>query len=140
MVYFFKKIAHFLTANSRHGTHSPFVYALADQLIYNKRIDRSDSLITDIIRYYNDIGITDELFLVTDFCEFSIDELSDLQGQYFMIFIKNIHAAGNLKKWNAMQSDERFIVLIDLFEFGIVCKRKEQPKETFKLRYPYHFY
>lgn len=36
MRYIFDLVHHFLTANSRHGTHSPFVYSLAEQVLYNK--------------------------------------------------------------------------------------------------------
>ena len=140
MLYFFKKISHYLTANSRHGTHSPFVYALADELIYNKNLSRGQSLISDIIRYYVKKGVDDSLFFVTDFAQSSVEDLLRLQDSYFMIFIKNIHLPASELNWKAMETHPDFIVLIDLFEFGILCKRKEQPKENFKLRYPYNYY
>lgn len=140
MFYFLRKINHYLTANSRHGTHSPFVYALADRLIYNKKLKRSNSLIQDIINYYNAKGVDSKSFLVTDFTSHTAEQLSLLQESYFMIFVKNIHNKTNQQSWLRMQKDDKFIVLIDLFEFGIICKRKEQPKENFKLRYPYKYY
>ncbi|MGN0002032.1 MAG: hypothetical protein ACI35V_01230 [Sphingobacterium composti] len=140
MVYFLKKLTHYITANSRHGTHSPFVYALADELIYNKNIRRSKSLIEDVVQYYVSRGISQDKFIITDFNSQDIVDLAKLQEEYFMLFVKNIHHTDTEHKWEQMQKDERFVVLIDLFEFGIVCKRKEQPKEYFKLRYPYFLY
>lgn len=79
-------------------------------------------------------------FLVTSLNENSLEDIAVLQDSYFMIFIEKIYHKDAFKQWQAMQSDKRFVVLIDLFEFGVVCKRTEQPKETFKLRYPYHLY
>src|SRR5690606_31069785 len=35
MRYLISYVWHYLVSHSRHGTHSPFVYALADQVIYN---------------------------------------------------------------------------------------------------------
>lgn len=140
-MYILQKISHFLTSNSRHGTHSPFVYALADELIYNRNIVRSKSLMEDIITYYNSKGIEKSSFLITDFNKHSFVDLLTLQDSYFMIFVKDIYQkASHRKIWKTMQAHKDFVVLIDLFEFGIVCKRKEQPKENFKLRYPYSFY
>lgn len=141
MIYFLQKIKHYLTANSRHGTHSPFVYALADELIYNKNIDRGDSLMGDIITYFEAKGIGRDAFLVTDFNSHSVEDLVHLQDAYFMIFVKDIYRDANHRRiWKAMQAHKDFVVLIDLFEFGIICKRKEQPKENFKLYYPYFLY
>ena len=141
MFYFLKKISHFLTSNSRHGTHSPFVYALADDLIYNNSIVRGKSLIDDIISYYESKGHAYNSFLITDLNTHTLEELLQLQESYFMVFLKDIHRRGSDERvWKGMQTHTDFVVLIDLFEFGIVCKRKEQPKENFKLRYPYLFY
>lgn len=141
MSYFFRKIAHFLSSNSRHGTHSPFVYTLTDELIYNTNISRSVSLMDDIQDYYiQKWNKRKDDFLVTSLNENSLEDIAVLQDRCFMIFIEKIYHKDALKQWQAMQSDKRFVVLIDLFEFGIVCKRTEQPKETFKLRYPYHLY
>lgn len=141
MIYFLQKIKHYITSNTRHGTHSPFVYALADELIYNKNITRCDSLIEDIIAYYLSKGLTEFSFLITDFKQHSFADLLVLQNSYFMIFVKDINDCSYHRKlWKTMQAHKDFVVLIDLFEFGIICKRKEQPKENFKLRYPYSFY
>lgn len=140
MIYFFKKVIHFFLANSRHGTHSPFVYALADELVYNKNTVRRKTLIEDIICHYVSKGIARERFLITDFYASSVEDLLVLQDQYFMIFLKDIHKSAYASQWKVLTENESFIVLIDFFEFGIICKRKEQPKETFKLRYPYYKY
>jgi hypothetical protein len=141
MIYFLQKIRHYLSANSRHGTHSPFVYALADELIYNKNINRGDSLMEDIITYFDSKGVERPAFFITHLSAHSVEDLLSLQDVYFMIFVKDIHRKTNHRKiWKSMRTDKNFVVLIDLFEFGIICKRKEQPKENFKLRYPYSFY
>lgn len=141
MIYSLQRIKHFITSNSRHGTHSPFVYALADELIYNNNIDRGDSLMEDIISYFETKGINRGVFLVTDLNTYSVEELLSLQDNYFMIFVKDIYRkAIHRKIWKSMQEHKDFVVLIDLFEFGIICKRKEQLKENFKLRYPYYSY
>lgn len=129
-----------MTSNSRHGTHSPFVYALADELIYNKSVKRSNSLMEDIITYYGQKGVDTKSFLTIDLEECNVEELADLQNEYYMIFVEHIHHGQSERKWKQMQKDTRFIVLIDLFHFGIICKRKEQHKDTFKLRYPFWFY
>jgi hypothetical protein len=141
MIYFLQRIKHYVTSNSRHGTHSPFVYSMADELIYNKNLNRSDSLMDDFIRYYESKGLSEDAFLVTDLNTHSVEELLGIQEIYFMIFVKDIYQnASHRKIWKSMQAHKGFVVLIDLFEFGIICKRKEQPKENFKLRYPYSFY
>src|SRR5690606_3388187 len=42
MRYYFDYIYHFLVSNSRHGTHSPSVYALTEKVIYNPSYKSSD--------------------------------------------------------------------------------------------------
>lgn len=140
MLYSIRRIQHYLTANSRHGTHSPFVYALADELIYNKEWKRGESLMQDIQDYYACKGFDAKSFVMVDLLAHSANDILRLQNEYFMVFVRNIYHSKAYRQWKLMQENENFIVLIDLFEFGIVCKRKEQPKENFKLRYPYRYY
>ena len=62
-------IKHKLTANNRHGTHSPFVYKLADEVIYDFSSKKVYKEIEDsLIKLSND----DKGFLNTDFKERSV--------------------------------------------------------------------
>lgn len=36
MQYYLKYLRHYLVSHSRHGTHSPFVYQLVDEILYRK--------------------------------------------------------------------------------------------------------
>lgn len=141
MLYFAKKILHFLTSNSRHGTHSPFVYSLAEQVIYSRKNKRNkESLQAAIVRYFEKQGYTQEQFCTLSLIDYTVEELVALQEKYFMLFVELPHRHASEPLWQQLQRDSRFVVLIDLFELGIICKRKEQRKEYFKLRYPYWLY
>lgn len=152
MIYWLKYLVHFFTSNSRHGTHSPFVYALADSCIYANRENSSKTsssykaLIDDILQFYN-ISLDDTeadrsskaqvIFIEST----PIDEILILQQQNFMLFVEGIHLnAANEKKWKSIYQSKETVVTIDLFHFGIVCYRTEQPKEHFKLRFPFWKY
>lgn len=143
MRYFVDLVLHFLNSNSRHGTHSPFVYQMADKVIYNvgtddvsyEGEDKSDRLINEICAYYS---LNESNSVIVDVTSINHEDLIRLQDEFSFVFVKNIYSAkDSKKKWSAWVADQRIIVTIDLFYFGIVLFRSQQPKENFKLRFPF---
>lgn len=145
MRYFFDLVIHYLTANSRHGTHSPFVYKLADTIIYRKSndlYDVSDStkeakLINKISTYFN--AQCDLKVSTLDITTAHVEDVIDLNSKCPVVILKNIYTSSqNKRKWKTVFLNPQVTVSIDLFYFGIIIWRKEQPKEHFKLRFPYN--
>lgn len=67
-----------------------------------------------------------------DYFEFALNHTHD---ESFIIF-DDIHWSGEMEKaWHKIVSDSRVNVTMDLFQFGIVCKRKQQRKQHFVLKY-----
>ena len=56
-------IKHRLTAKSRHGTHSPFVYKLTDEVIYDFSAKK---VYDDIEKQRKKLLVDDRLITVTD--------------------------------------------------------------------------
>jgi predicted O-methyltransferase YrrM len=53
----------------------------------------------------------------------------------FIIF-DDIHWSDGMEKaWNAIKSSPKISVSIDLFQFGIICKKSTQRKQHFTLKY-----
>lgn len=149
MQYLWRLFFHFFSSNSRHGTHSPFVYRMADKVIYakSKRTNVSNKqqlLLSDLAEYFvvtytssSFDGGNDKALIVEDGVE-DVEQLVTLQQQFRYLVIPSIYR-DNRKKllWESICRNSRFIVCIDLFYYGLVFYRKEQPKELFKLRFPY---
>ncbi|ERJ60768.1 hypothetical protein [Sphingobacterium paucimobilis] len=149
MRYWWRLWFHFFSSNSRHGTHSPFVYKLADEAIYarSKDIsieDKRERLLSDIAAHFgveyvasgsengpNRAWIVDETIADTE-------RLATQYTQFKYLVILDIYKNNARKQlWESICRDSRFIVCIDLFYYGLVFYREEQPKELFKLRFPY---
>lgn len=150
LTYIFRYIKHFFEANSRHGTHSPFVYALAEDVIYKRSSPKGktkkgyEGLLQEIADYYqvrythkpDETGEDRALWIRG--MQFEVDELASYQHQFRYIVIEQIHAsAKESARWAALQRDDRFVVTVDMFFFGLLFYRTEQPKQHFKLRYPF---
>jgi hypothetical protein len=67
----------------------------------------------------------------------SVDEYAELQHRCRYLVLTDIYRS-KLDRviWQQIIEDQRFIVTIDLFFFGLIFYRTEQPKQHFSLRFP----
>lgn len=146
MRYWYDFILHFLSANSRHGTHSPFVYRMADDVIYKSsasvddtKFNKSDRLILELQSYLKkEIGQEVKVF---DIREVSLEEILVLYQKLSCLILTNIYETQeSKKKWSLLRNHLNTKITIDLFYFGILIHRREQRKENFKLRFPFNKY
>ncbi|GGE07124.1 MULTISPECIES: hypothetical protein [Sphingobacterium] len=151
MRYLFNYIYHFLISNSRHGTHSPFVYALAEKVIYNPTFKSKNfvefpegfkvkyySKLKNILSFWEIEKLTDDL-KENDSEAYWVKNIQDQEELISLIDsgkILIIHEPyKQIKKWKTLISNEEVTVSINLFHFGILLKREAQRKEDFLLRY-----
>lgn len=151
MRYYFDYIYHFLVSNSRHGTHSPFVYALTEKVIYNPSY-KSPNFV-EFTEGFNP-NYFPLLKKILSFWEVNMlsDDLQNLDAQSYLVngeedseVILPLIDAGKIivfhepykqkRQWKKLIADQRVTVSINLFHFGILLKRDGQRKQDFLLRY-----
>lgn len=157
MRYYWDLIRHFFVANSRHGTHSPFVYDLASRVIYpvsrvqpqmlDVPVDfnpKYRSLLLDMltymeikkVAYFGSATHSDALF--ADLGETSVDEITEVVRLGKVIIVHEPFQSRETKRaWQKLVQSADITVSINLFHFGLLMQRKEQRKENFVLRYPF---
>lgn len=153
MRHLYDYIYHYLMSNSRHGTHSPFVYALADQVIYRKDFVRKGEvavpanipahqkeLIKNILSFWGIAKLGDDWNDVE--AEAYWLEKLPVQDEALLevltsgkpLFVKNPYSRQNRALWRRMLQKKEVTVSINLFHFGILLYRPVQHKEDFLLR------
>jgi len=157
MRYYWKGIQHFFGANSRHGTHSPFVYRLADEVIYKPKGETSlglampigftpfyTPLLADLLNFMQLTGVTSltdsgkESAILVDFGKDTVESLlAALQKGSVLIVDEPFLDKGHERLWKELINNPATTVVMDLFHFGILLHREGQRKEYFRLRYPY---
>ncbi|TDS15963.1 hypothetical protein B0I21_102280 [Sphingobacterium paludis] len=154
MQYYVDLVKHFIIANSRHGTHSPFVYGLADQVIYKKANLGSVAVsfpssfswryrkLLGAMLSHMGVNTLTTLYSEQPGAAIWIDPRHDPMANLFDLLeagkIIIVHEPYRSKQlWNQWNADPRVIVSIDLFHVGLLLQRDGQRKENFLLRYPY---
>lgn len=157
MRYYWDLIGHFFVANSRHGTHSPFVYDLASRVIYSVSRWKTDkvgvpsdfnpkyrSLLLGILNHMDvkELGYLDqsdhEEALFTDLRNTSANKITKAVRRGKVIIVHEPFLTRKTKRiWQQLVQSADVVVSINLFHFGILIYRKEQRKENFRLRYPF---
>ncbi|MFZ4262592.1 hypothetical protein ACFRAE_11150 [Sphingobacterium sp. HJSM2_6] len=152
MIDLFSYLRHFFISNSRHGTHSPFVYAIADQVIYNKHFKSANAItypngvkllpqLHNILSYLNvrtvSISLSDltaDAFWLDHVKWDHIEDLLNIIDSGKIVVIQKPYSKKQSPIWNTLISDNRVTVSINLFHFGLLLHRDAQHKEDFWLR------
>lgn len=147
MGYYFDLVWHFLSSNSRHGTHSPFVYKLATDVIYHKGEGSNQGRSEEVLKLKVALFLKSEMITIQasdfeikdlDISKFTVDEIIHVINKDKVVILTGVYKDKQSKnKWSALKVDQNVVVTIDLFHFAVLIVRKEQPKENFKLRFPY---
>jgi hypothetical protein len=157
MRYYWDLIRHFFVSNSRHGTHSPFVYGLASRVIYHvSRVQphtvkvpldfnpKYRSLLLDMLAYMHVeelgyLGHSDQAeALFADLRNNTAEEVAEAVLDGRVVIIHEPFQTRKTKRiWQQLMQSRDVVVSIDLFHFGLLMYRKEQRKENFRLRYPF---
>lgn len=155
-------LGHWFSSNSRHGVHSPFVYRLVDEVIYNFRAQTSNQVkafksqkvnrlaerLLDFFkkdfRDYTDVKDSTDLNDTSDWViirsnlntRVVIDRLVQKAGSDTILMLEGIYLNKGMKtNWNEIKIHPKVSVSIDLFDVGLVFFRTGQAKENFKIRF-----
>jgi len=131
---------HFLMSHSRHGTHSPFVYQLVDEVIYapgkegepREKVQRLMSRLAS--RFKSDFVVAGG-----DNVETITSQLGQTWSQLHagsVLVLNDIYRSRRMKAlWRIVQERPDVTVTIDLFHLGLVFFHKGQAKEDFRIRF-----
>lgn len=157
MRYYWDLIRHFFISNSRHGTHSPFVYDLASRVVYhvsrvrpvsvkapldfnpnyrNLLLNILDYMKVEELSYFGTANHADALLV--DLRKIGFDEVEEAVRKGKIIVVQEPFRTGKTKRiWQQLIHSQDVVVSINLFHFGLLLHRNEQRKENFLLRYPF---
>lgn len=155
--FYFDWVTHFLAANSRHGTHSPFIYQLVDKVVYAKRRaseppDKVKRLIVRLIDWFQPGTVYDAQgsklpptsgldFVIVDCVgpEKLTAQMELLWPQLHagsVLVVSGLYRDAEAKAlWQSIKIKREVTVTIDLFRVGLVFFHLGQAKEDFKIRY-----
>lgn len=160
---FVSRLIFLLTSTNQHGVHSPFVFNYITQCLYKKtaiKVKKPESVLLKSIPYFNVRNIYinpidpvkdliqehrpevifsdppyDLVFMdVVEWLEYNEQGRDVIHNDTIIIVYGMYQNRAKLNLWQALFKMPDYNVSIDLYYCGVLCLRKEQRKEHFKIR------
>lgn len=154
--YYLDGLVHFVSAHSRHGTHSPFVYRLVDEVIYAKRLpgeprDKVKRLVARLITKFqpDTVYMSGSGPMPTSALDFVVIDCANcgaltsqadtlwprLHAHSVLVLLGCGRTAATKALRQSVKGKPEVTVTIDLFHTVLVFFHKGQAKEDFKIRF-----